>query len=353
MISYYFSLEEEKDFIHNKMVIIEEISDKTFWDNSIRVFEDANIYQTWNFAALAQNEKIVKHLAIYTNQDLIGLVQVRIRTVPILNRGIAYILNGPVWQKKNQENSLKIFSNILDALRQKFVINQNLLLRIKPYIFSDRISNFDFIENIKFKRVEKVRQYQTLILYLDKNLDEIRKSFKQKWRNCLNQSERNDLEVSEGNDQKLYMEFLGIYNQMIARKKFKENVDPYKMGKMNEELDDEYKLKIFIAYKDKLPIASIIGSAIGNTGIYLLGASNEIGMKNKGSYLLQWEMIKWLKRKGCQRYDLGGINLDDNPSVYHFKSGITDQEVMGMGTFETYHSELSKRIISFGEFIKR
>ncbi len=50
-------------------------------------------------------------------------------------------------------------------------------------------------------------------------------------------------------------------------------------------------------------------------------------MKNNGSYLLQWEMIKWLKQRGCQKYDLGGINLDDNPGVYHFKSGITNQEV--------------------------
>ena len=144
-------------------------------------------------------------------------------------------------------------SDIFDALRKEFVVNQKLLLRIKPYIFSDKISNFDFIENIGFKRVEKVRQYQTLVLYLDKDLDEIRKSFKQKWRNCLNQSERNGLEIREGNDQQLYKDFLEIYNQMMARKKFKEYVNPYKMGKMNEELDDEYKLKIFIAYKDKLP----------------------------------------------------------------------------------------------------
>ncbi len=254
---------------------------------------------------------------------------------------------------KNQENSIEILSDIISALRQKFVVNQKLLLGIKPYIFSDNISNFDFIENINFKLVEKIRQYQTLVLYLDKDLDEIRKNFKQKWRNCLNRSERNGLEIIEGNDPKLYKDFLNIYNQMIVRKKFKEFVNPYRMGKMNEELNDEYKLKIFMAYKDKLPVAGIIGSAIGNTGIYLLGASNEIGMKNKGSYLLQWEMIKWLKQRGCKRYDLGGINLDDNPGVYHFKSGITNQEVLGMGTYESYNGWLSKRIVSFGDFIKR
>ena len=297
--------------------------------------------------------RYVKHIAIYSNQNLIGLVKVRIRTVPILNRGIAYILNGPVWQKRDQENNIQKLANIFVALREEFVVKQQLVLRIQPYIFSDKISNFDFIENLGFKHVEKIIPYQTLVLYLDKNLDEIRKSFKQKWRNCLNQSEKNDLKIFEGNDQQLYNYFLEIYNQMMARKNFKENVDPYKIGKMNEELDDKYKLKVFIAYKDKLPVASIVGTAIGDTGIYLLGASNEIGMKNKASYLLQWEMIKWLKQKGCNRYDLGGINKDDNPGVYHFKSGITDQEVLGMGTYETYNSSLSKRIVSFGEFIRR
>ncbi|NWG29376.1 MAG: peptidoglycan bridge formation glycyltransferase FemA/FemB family protein [Ignavibacteriaceae bacterium] len=335
------------------MISIKEISDKTFWHDSLREFEDANIYQTWNFASLAQNEKIVKHLAIYANQDLISLAQVRIRAVPILNRGIAYIFNGPLWQKKNRENNFEILSDIFNALRQKFVVNQKLLLRIKPYIFSDKIENIDFIKNIDFKRIAKVRQYKTLVLYLDKDLDEIRKSFDQKWRNGLNQSEKKGLEIIEGNDSELYKDFLLVYSQMIERKKFKEYVNPNRIGKMNEELNTENKLKIFIAYKDKLPIASIVGSAIGNTGIYLLGASNEIGMKNKGSYLLQWEMIKWLKQKGCQRYDLGGINLDDNPGVYHFKSGITDKEVVDMGTFESYNNKLSKRIVNFGEFFRR
>jgi lipid II:glycine glycyltransferase (peptidoglycan interpeptide bridge formation enzyme) len=308
------------------MIVIKEINDKTFWHRAMQDFNDANIYQTWNFASLAQNEKILKHIAIYSNQNLIGLVKVRIRTVPILNRGIAYILNGPVWQRRNQENNIQILFDIFVALRNEFVINQKLLLRIKPYIFSDKISNFDFIEKVEFK---------------------------QKWRNCLNQSERNGLEISEGNDQELYKVFLEIYNELITRKKFKENVDPYKIGKMNEELDDEYKLKIFIAYKAKIPVAGLVCSVMGETGIYLLGASNEIGMNNKASYLLQWEMIKWLKQKGYQRYDLGGINVEDNPGVYKFKSGITEHEVNGMGTYETYKSMLSKRIVSVGEFIKR
>jgi hypothetical protein len=117
------------------MILIKEINDRTFWHRSMQDFDDANIYQTWNFAVLAQNEKILKHLAIYSNQNLIGLVQVRIRIVPILNRGIAYILNGPVWQKRNQENNIQILSDIFVALRKEFVVNQKLLLRITIHFF--------------------------------------------------------------------------------------------------------------------------------------------------------------------------------------------------------------------------
>lgn len=335
------------------MTEIKEIKDKIFWNYSLQEFQDANIYQTWNFAALAQNEKIVTHLAFYLDNNLVGLAQVRVRKVPIINRGIAYILNGPVWQKNNQENNIQIFNDIISALIKEFVKSQKLLLRIKPYIFSDKMSNFDFIKQLGFRLVEHIRQYHTLVLYLDKDLDEIRKSLNRKWRNHLNQSERNGLKILEGDDRKIYSDFLEIYYQMIARKKFNEFVDPYKIGKMSEELDDGFKLKVFIAYKDEVPAAGVVASVIGDTAIYLLGASNEIGMSNKASYLLQWEMIKWLKKKGCQRYDLGGIDIDGNPGVYKFKSGITDHQIFGMGTYETFESRLSKYIVSFGELLKR
>ena len=86
------------------MILIKEINDKTFWFRSMRDFDDANIYQTWNFAALAQNEKKLKHIAIYSDQNLIGLVKLRIRTVPILNRGIAYTLK---WTSMAEEKSRK------------------------------------------------------------------------------------------------------------------------------------------------------------------------------------------------------------------------------------------------------
>jgi lipid II:glycine glycyltransferase (peptidoglycan interpeptide bridge formation enzyme) len=37
---------------------------------------------------------------------------------------------------------------------------------------------------------------------------------------------------------------------------------------------------------------------------------------------------------GCEQYDLGGIDPDNNPGVYHFKKGIGGVETRLLGCFE-------------------
>jgi lipid II:glycine glycyltransferase (peptidoglycan interpeptide bridge formation enzyme) len=76
-------------------------------------------------------------------------------------------------------------------------------------------------------------------------------------------------------------------------------------------------------------------------GIYLLGATSEAGLNSKGAYLLQWSMIKWLKENGFKYYDLGGIDPDRNPGVYHFKKGVSGDDVTRLAPFECCEDSLS------------
>jgi lipid II:glycine glycyltransferase (peptidoglycan interpeptide bridge formation enzyme) len=75
-------------------------------------------------------------------------------------------------------------------------------------------------------------------------------------------------------------------------------------------------------------------------------------MKAKGSYLLQWRMMQWLRQRGCRWYDLGGINPQRNPGVYHFKSGFGGQEVLQCGCLEASRSVLSLSCVRAAEGIK-
>jgi len=156
-----------------------------------------------------------------------------------------------------------------------------------------------------------------------------------------------------GTDPKLYPTLIDIYHQMHSRKKFKEYVNVERIGEMDENLDEEFKLVTFVAYKDKRPIAALTGSALGDTGIGLLGGITEMAMKCQASHLLQWEIIKYFKNAGCKKYDLGGIDPKKNQSVYYFKQGISDIEVSEIGIFESNDNYLLRLLIKILEKLKK
>ena len=86
-------------------------------------------------------------------------------------------------------------------------------------------------------------------------------------------------------------------------------------------------MRVFVCELEGEPVAGLVGSAMGSMGIYLHGATNDVGMKAKGAYLLQWRMVQWLKERGATHYNLGGINPEKNPGVYHFKAGLSGEDV--------------------------
>ena len=117
---------------------------------------------------------------------------------------------------------------------------------------------------------------------------------------------------------------------MWARKRFPLTADIREFERIQKGLPKDQQMRVFICLHEGLPVAGVVGTAIGNTGIYLFGATSERGMTLKGAYLLQWRMIRWLSENGVRYYDLGGANPQTNPGVYHFKQGLSGQDVLYM-----------------------
>ena len=126
-------------------------------------------------------------------------------------------------------------------------------------------------------------------------------------------------------------------------------VDYEEFREIQKELPVPLKMKIMLCEYEGEPINAAICTAIGNTGIYLLGASGAKGLKLKGAYLLQWQMIRWFKERNCRWYDVGGINPDKNPGVFHFKAGLSGKDVRHIGQLETCESLLSSCLVDWGE----
>jgi lipid II:glycine glycyltransferase (peptidoglycan interpeptide bridge formation enzyme) len=86
--------------------------------------------------------------------------------------------------------------------------------------------------------------------------------------------------------------------------------------------------------------------------MYLFGATSTMGLKRRGSYLLQWKLIQRLKEAHVRQYDLNGINRETNPGTYKFKSDLAGEkgrEVRLVGCFESCENMISSVSVNVGE----
>ncbi len=310
--------------------------DKAGWDQLVTQFDDATIYQTWDYGVVRRGPDNVSQLVLKRDGEVLGCCLVTLRRLPFFNLGIAYVVWGPLWRKKGIPSDPDVFLHLIQALKKEYAVKRGLLLRITPNAVGEHKGPVQAImEREGLERSPTVGAYRTLRIDLSPSLDDLRKNFLQKWRNHLNKAEKSGLTVIEGTKAELFGTFLSLMRQMLERKKFAPGVDYQEYSEVHEKLPEHLKMRVAVCEAQGEPISVVICTAIGDTGIYILGATGDKGKGLNGAYLLHWRFIQWLKQNGVRWYDLGGIDPQNNPGVYEFKLGIAgksgsaDEEFLG------------------------
>jgi hypothetical protein len=322
------------------------------WNGVLSLFADANVYQSWAYGAVHWGQHQLSHLILKRDGQVAGAAQLRIARLPVIGAGVAYLRWGPLWRPRGAAVDPEIFQQTLAAVIREYSHRRGLLLRLVPNTFGHEPFGDLISEECASQGLRAARgafPYHTIHVDLTPSPEQMRKRLDQKWRNQLNSAERNGLNVLEGTSDELFAQFLSIYDEMMGRKQFETTVNPREFQQIQQRLPDNHKMIVLIAEKDGKLMSGLVGTAMGDTGVYLLGATSDIGMKSKGSYLLQWHMMQRLKQRGCKRYDLGGVNLERNPGVYHFKQGFGGQEVHQLNRMELEGSFLSGFCVSMAE----
>ncbi|MGC4097223.1 MAG: peptidoglycan bridge formation glycyltransferase FemA/FemB family protein [Nitrospira sp.] len=191
---------------------------------------------------------------------------------------------------------------------------------------------------------------------LSSPLVELRKGLRPTWQRNLKQGEKQKVELIDGVSDELFQMFIGIYKEMVGRKKFREPNNINEFREIQRRLPENFKMKILLCRSSEGLCAGLIADASGGTATYLFGATSTKGMKTCGSYLLQWKLIQWLKDKMLLRYDLNGIDPEGNPGTYKFKSdlaGDSGRDVHSLGRFESCESIISSAFVSIGEKVRK
>jgi lipid II:glycine glycyltransferase (peptidoglycan interpeptide bridge formation enzyme) len=312
------------------------------WAAVVQRFQDATIYQTWTYEAVRWGERRTSRLLLRDDGRTVAAAQLRILKPPLLPCGIAYLYRGPLWRLRGRARDPEILRRTLRALRQEYVERRGLLLRIVPNEPEDDTCDLAaLLESEGFQRTP-AKPYRTFCLDLSPSLEELRKGLRHQWRTNLNKACARPFEFVEGVDDALYEEFLGLYREMHARKRFQRFVDVDEFRRIQQQLPDALKMRIALCRLDGEALAALVFSTLGETALNIFLATSGKALEVQAAFRLLWEQLRWLKERKVRQIDLGGIDPDANPGGYRFKQGLGGRDISHIGTFEACDNPVSR-----------
>jgi Acetyltransferase (GNAT) domain len=328
--------------------------DRALWESAVRQFGDYSYRQSWAYGTklAAKRGATSEHVALRCGDETIGLADVRIKRLPMVGGGLAYVSGGPLVRKLDgSAEALECFDLSLEALAQEFVHGRGLTLRIVAPIgpAEENRSAAERLQRAGFVRTDRGRHYRTVLLDVDRPLEEIRPSLHRHWRRHLNGSERNDLEVTFGTEPDRFDHVARMSEALRARKGYELDLDAHFYADVQRDLNQQDRLVVGLVWKDGTPVAGNITSIHGDTAVYLVGASTQTGLECKAGYLMHWRTIELIRERGVPWYDLGGIDPVDNPGVTSFKLRTNGSDVTAAGPFELSPAGLRGRIADWAE----
>jgi hypothetical protein len=312
--------------------------DRARWIELARGFADHNFLQCWAFGIQAASRAGAKseHMALRQAGEVVAIADVRVRELPVLGGGLAFVIGGPLTRNDRRFDPAR-YVDAVAVLRRRYVEERGCVLRVIPPLgppeWNDGLNAR--LAKAGFESTDAARPYRTLLLPVGGDLAEIRKRFHQKWRNHLNRSEREHIEVRVGNDTEFLDQFAALFDEFVVRKRF--DVGTYGADfyqRVQRELPEHERYVVLLAEREGQLLAGHVTSMLGDTCVSLLAATSPEALKCKASYLIQWRTIESARERGCVNYDQGGIDPESNPGVYSFKAGLAGTDVRSAGPLQ-------------------
>jgi hypothetical protein len=306
------------------------------WEECAAGFADYSIYQTWPYQQLRcemAGQEISRAVVENGRGQVATMCQVRIKHIRPLGLKIGYVQWGPL--VRAMDGTLRCSAEALRALWEAYIGRQVNVLRVVPGICADEQGKL-FTEMLRASRFECVRAvlpYRTLMLQLDGGEEAIRKKLHKSFRRDLKKAQKQGIEIRQGCDNRFCQILEHLYLASQKRKGFK-GLDPQEFIRPQLMLSAAEKMNIIVAYCDGEPVAAHLASSLGDTAIVLLVANSEKGLSSGSSYLVWWQGAVEAWKAGMKTYDQGGIDPENNPAVYHFKSKMGGTEQIYLGAYE-------------------
>ncbi len=259
--------------------------------------------------------------------DPVGYAAVRVKTIPVVGGGLAYLDGGPATHLRGEPLDPACWEMAVAALAAHYT-QRRLPLRLRATGTADPGESETVLRRLGFVPARQPPG-QTIVLDLTPSLDELRAALTGKWRTDLRRGEKANLRVVTSAEPADIARLQPLLSGLAARKGFGLNQDAefFAAAAQGSPAGARVPFVAHLAFVGDELVAGHIGAFCGDTAVYLLGATGEQGRALRAAFVLQWAVIAYARASGMVRYDLGGIDAKANPDVYRLKARMGGAEV--------------------------
>ncbi|NUB28572.1 GNAT family N-acetyltransferase [Azospirillum brasilense] len=330
--------------------------DRGGWYTVMNGFDDANIFQAWDFGRIAHPGRDLSHIVLRRDGQPVAAAQLLVRRVPGIG-GIALVMWGPLWRPKGRQADPADFLAIMDAMKAEYSVRRGLFLRVLPRVedgAGEGARALSAMEALGMRHSDAKAPYRTFIMDLTRDEATIHKDLSRHWRRGLAKAEGAGLEIVEGSAPEILDAIDDLFIQTQRRKGFRA-FDSRTLTKVHRALPDGMKMHAVMASHNGEPVAGVVVSLLGDTALMQNSATAEAGLPLNAAFLVHWKAMQWVKANGGKRYDLHGVNAQVNPGVHLFKRGFAgkgEEERVFIGTFEAPGPMLSRLLVEGGQTVR-
>ncbi|MGD8812849.1 MAG: peptidoglycan bridge formation glycyltransferase FemA/FemB family protein [Anaerolineales bacterium] len=236
------------------------------------------------------------------------------------------------------------FQKLLPKIEDLCLKRNVFALKIEPDALDDDALSKELLANGFLPSPHTIQPRRSLIIDLRGSEAEILARMHQKTRYNIRLAGRKGVSVRPWQD---LAAFGRMMNETADRAQFGSHVPSY-YQKAYALFHPDGDCELLVAEFDDRPLAAIMIFSHGERAYYFYGASTTHERNRMPTYLLQWEAIRWARRKGCVSYDLWGVpdfegdvleeqfthRIDGLWGVYRFKRGFGGQLVRSAGAWD-------------------
>lgn len=319
--------------------LIEE-NEKHLFDSFMDRHPKGHVLQTWGWGEL--KSKTGWHpwrLVLEKDGEIVAGISILERKIPVIGIPIFYASRGPVLDMDDTE----LFDALLAEVKKLAKKRGAIFLKIDPDIPSSDLNLENYLKSRGFRSAETGKGFEGVqpkyVFRLDISPDEetLLAQMHQKTRYNIRLATKRGVNIRIGTKKDL-PEFYEVLKETTERDNFLVRAYSY-FDDMYDLLNPEGMLELFVAEYEGQMIAGTLALRIGKKAWYLYGASSNSHRNVMPNYLIQWEMIKWAKSKGCTLYDFRGVPgqlTEDNPlyGLYRFKKGFNGEYTEFIGEWD-------------------